>query len=192
MELMWILAIIIFGGVVIVCMGLSYLSQSLSSLDYNTGFEEERFYQNPMVKLGSKYFHWRPKGAVVITKSKWATIKENIAREVESAKQDGVLIGHAKALKEVESRLQEKREKTGFPSNPYKILNVSSTDSDDVIEEAYKNLIDLYSDKRFEAYDSSFKELAEIRRDQIRKAFNKIAAGVGPSEDEKDFSGGTF
>ena len=194
MILAWMVGISVFGGLIVVCIGLSYLSQSLNALDYCNAIDQDAYNSNPLVKLGSKYYHWRPKGAVVITKKKWKIIQDNIAREIEDAKSKGIQIGRAEALKELESHLVEKQEKVGFPTNPYKILDVSSTDTDAEIEEAFRKLIDLYSDKRFEPYDAAFKDLASIRRHQIRKAFNKIAAGISPSEDKKatDFSGGMF
>jgi len=195
MELSLIIGIIVFGGIVIMCVGLSLLSQSLNALDYNNSFDQDAYNQNPLIKLGSKYFHWRPKGSVVITRQKWKVIQNNIAREVENAKQEGIKLGKAQALKEVESHLEEQQEKSGFPKNPYKILDVNSTDSDLKIQEAYNKLVALYEEAHFYAYDSAFQELAAIRRRQIRRAFNKIASGVAPSEDEeepKDFSKGQF
>ena len=171
--------ITIFGGLILIAIGVSFLSQCIDPVDYNNMYDKDILDQNPLVKLGSKYFHWRPKGAVVLTKSKWAEIENNIAAEIEETKRLARISGYNEAVKVFRAKISEKKEKASFPTNPYKILCVNSNDSDNIIALSYEKMMLLYSPDRFKDLDESFVELAKLRQDQIRKAYNKLQAGVG-------------
>lgn len=185
--------------IVAVSYGLSVISKLFNnSFDYyqypgqvqNTGNPND----NPLAKHKSKWFGYRPKGAVLLTKSMWKTIEANIAAEIIKAKENGIKIGRAQAIKEIEERLAERQEQVGFPTNPYTILGVKPGDPDTKVEAAQKKMLDLYAERNFVIYDPAFEDLAAVRRKQISRAFNKIMAGLGLPEDvkTKDFSKGEF
>lgn len=189
-----IILICIFGGLVLLVMGLSFLSQSLRSIDYlGNSLNIESYNKNPLIKLGSKYFHWRPKGAVVLSKSKWAEIEKGINAKIAEAKLAGIELGRSQMMQDIHASLNQRKDETKFPTNPYIILGISSNADDALIDKAYNEAKALYDSTQFQRWDSTFVQLAKIRQEQIDKAYDKIVAGVAPTEgNTKSPSGGTF
>jgi len=188
MNIYYILAFIIFASIVIIAVGLSCLSQAISPLDFNNAWDQEAYYKNPLIKIGSKYFHWRPKGSVVLTKSLWKKIETDFSIKLKKARVEGILAGRSAVIKEIEERLQEKQDSVEFPTDPYDVLGLEVNDKTEIVESAYQKLMDLYASENFTNYDTAFEDLASIRRKQIRRAYNLIMAGVVT----KDISKGEF
>ncbi len=168
----------ITGSLILLCMGLSFLSQSLNALDYSGApYEALNYNQNPLIKFNSKYYrNYRPKNSVLLTEKKWKTIEKGIAKKIEEATAKGVAIGYAQALKEIKEKIAE--ESSPFSTNPYKILDVESHTDKAVIRRALSAKLDLYALKNFEDLDDSFKELAEIRLRQVKGAYDKMMKGL--------------
>lgn len=93
--------------IVLTCVGLSYLSASLGGLWYSKkDLGEVKYYSNPLLAAGSKYFHYKPIGAVIVTKEKWRKIEENMAYLIADAEQKAAEKGYRKALTEIEARVR--------------------------------------------------------------------------------------
>ena len=183
----------IFGALVLIAIGLSLLSQSYRALDYSDyNLSQDSYYKNPLVRLGSLYYHWRPKGAVVVSKKQWETIESNIALKLSMAERDGITKGRARLMQEIRDKIAQRREESDFPKNPYLILGITSNTNDAGVEEAYRKALDLYGSHNFTQYDKSFRDLAALRRKQIKKAYQSIIAEVAPPEGGQSISKGTF
>ena len=92
MDLLIIAGLSIVMGIILTAMGLSFLSQSLRSLEFSEkwgGQTSENYYQNPLHRLNSKYWHYRPKGSVIVSKKQWEEIEKNIGIEINLAKDKG-------------------------------------------------------------------------------------------------------
>lgn len=167
----------ITGSLILLCMGLSFLSQSLNALDYSSApYEAFNYNQNPLIRFDSKYYHnYRPKNSVLLTEKKWTTIEKGIAKKVGEAEAKGAAIGYAQALKEIKEKIAE--ENISFPTNPYKILDVTANASKATIRKALSLKLDLYALKNFTSLDDSFRELAEIRLRQVKEAYDKATKG---------------
>ncbi|KPK10631.1 MAG: hypothetical protein AMJ56_07625 [Anaerolineae bacterium SG8_19] len=186
-----IFAIII--GLILVAIGASFVSQGMDSLRYNENWGKYRsfsYYNNPLCKMNSKYFYFRPKGWVILSKKQWEDIEKSIGANIQKAKDNGKILGKALMLKQIQDQVSAEKERV-FPSSPYKILGMDSTASLTEIQQKYNALMAMYDPKNFVDLDRAFIELAEVRQDQIRKAWNKIQAGIG-EKPIKDFSGGNF
>jgi len=189
MDLLFIACTALLMGVVLVALGLSFIDFGLSSVDFNGDYGQTsgKYYQNPLHRLGSKYFHYRPKGSVILSEKQWANIERNMGIKLNEAKTVGKSIGYKIAIVEVQDKIREEKAKTA-PSSPYLVLGVKPTTSLAKIEERYKHLLQIYNPKFFNHLDKSFVELSEIRTAQIVRAWNQINLGVKP----KSVSGGNF
>ena len=177
MDIFLLAAIAITGSLIMVCMGLSFLSQSLNALDYSdTPYELNELKQNPLIRFKSKYFHYRPKNSVLLTKDKWAKVEKSIAGQIATAEKTGEFKGYEQAIKDVKEKVDE--EKSNFPTNPYKILEVNADMDEPTVKRALKLKLDLYALDKFTEFDKAFQELAEIRREQFRKAYDEITSGL--------------
>lgn len=176
MDIFMLAAIAISGSLILFCMGLSFLSQSLNALDYsNLPYAVDNYNQNPLIRLGSKYYHWRPKNSVVVTEKKWAAIERGIARKIANAEEAAETKGYNKAMSDIKEQLDEGS--TSFSKNPYKILDVAADADKATVSKALTLKLDLYALKNFSELDDAFRELAQIRLDQIREAYQKIGEG---------------
>ena len=178
-------------------MWFGLLSQSYRAIDYlGDSLNIDSYNKNPLIKLGSKYFHWRPKGAVVLSKSKWEEIEKGIGVKISEAREKGIELGRSAMVEEIQNQLNQRKDQTEFPTNPYIVLGISSNADDASVEKAYVMAKALYDPKLFQRWDSAFIQLAKIRQDQIEKAYTKIMAGVAPTEEDSDksksISKGTF
>lgn len=179
-DLLFLTGISIFFGIILVAMGLSFLSQSLNSLDYtNTwqGSTATEYYNNPLFRLNSKWFHYRPKGSVILSKKQWDEIERSIGAKINEAKEEGKALGHNAAIIEIQDRVKEEQASI-VPNTPYKILAVTPDTPLNDVEDRYKALKVMYDPKNFVDLDKAFVELAEIRTDQIVKAWRKIKLGT--------------
>jgi len=181
-DLLILGAMSIVVGIIIVCMGLSFLSQSLDSLSYNTsnnrwGVNAIDYYANPLYRLQSKWFYYRPKGAVILSQKEWEDIEGNIGVKISDAKDSGKILGYNAAIIEIQDKVREEQTRI-VPASPYDVLNVASTMPINDIENNYKDLLSKYDPKYFTNLDKAFVELAEIRTDQIEKAWKQIKLGM--------------
>ncbi len=170
-------ALSITGSLILLCMGLSFLSQSLNALDYSAAsYDAFNYSQNPLIKFNSKYYHsYRPKNSVLLTEKKWTKIEKGIAKKIGEAGEKGKAIGYAQALKEIKEKIAE--ESSSFPTNPYKILDVAANADKAAIRRALSLKLDLYALRNFTSLDYSFRELAEIRLRQVKEAYDKATKG---------------
>ena len=187
MDLLIIAALSIVLGLILTAMGLSFLSQNLKSLEYNSQHWSDRnakdYYQNPFFRLNSKYWHYRPKGAVVLTKHQWADIEKNIGIKITEAKKHGLKLGRKAFYVEMQDMIKEKRAAI-TPSSPYLVLGVESTTPMEEIEAKYKAMLQLYNPNNFVDLDKAFIQLAEIRTEQLRKAWKQVNYGVAYNNGE--------
>lgn len=167
----------ITGSLILLCMGLSFLSQSLNALDYSgASYDAHNYNQNPLIRFGSKYYHhWRPKNSVLLTEKKWEAIERSIARRMGEAEEKAEARGYAQALKHIKEKVAE--ESISFPTNPFKILNIKANADNAAVRNALSLKLGLYALKNFKDLDNSFKELAEIRLRQAKEAYDKIIKG---------------
>ncbi len=187
MDLLFLTGISIFFGIILISMGLAFLDQSLSSLNYNNdygawnGLSSADYYNNPLAKINSKWFHYRPKGSVILSKKQWADIEANIEIKIKKAKEAGKILGRKAVIIEIQDRVKEEQTKI-VPSNPYEILGVkaktSALPSKLEMENNYKHLRTVYNPENFTHLDKSFVELAEIRIEQITEAWRKVKMGI--------------
>jgi len=183
MELLFIAGSSVVLGVVLLCMGLSFISSGLKSLDFTDSYGSmtpNDYYQNPLYTLNSKYFHYRPKGSVIVSKKQWANIEKNMGVKLLEMKEAGKTIGFKQAIVEIQDKVTEEKTKT-FPSSPYAVLDVESSAPLEKIEEKYKYLLIAYNPANFVALDKAFVELAEIRTQQIKRAWSQINLGIKPA-----------
>lgn len=171
-------AIAIIGTLVLLVGGfamlLSYIDSAmrgdLDSFDYYCSRPT-----NPLKELNSKYFHYRPQGSVLLTEAQWSQIQGAIHNHISEVRRSSIATGRRLMLKEIKAKLQE--EKSAFePSNPYEVLGLSENCSEKELSERYYYLLELYDPRNFVDLDSSFIELAKIRREQLKSAFNKIGS----------------
>ena len=178
MEL--ITTILAMGTVVLsVSVGLSFIAQSLDSLKYNgtTSKNYHDYYQNPLHKINSKYFHYRPKGTVIVSKKKWEEIEKNIGLRIFDATRKGKIIGRREALKEIRDVVESSKEKAA-PNSPYLLIGVKPTDPLESIEKRWDYLMMRYDPSNFVDLDPAFVDLARIRRKQLTRAWNSIRVGI--------------
>ncbi len=188
MELLFFAGVAIVTGIIFVGMGLSFLNQSLDFEKYNTdskysyglGFNSNSkdYYNNPLYRLKSKWFYYRPVGAVVLTKDKWKKIEDGINVKIAEAMDEGKVKGRKALMDEIKAKVEEEREKA-VPSSPYALLGVKATDPISEIKVRYKQLSAFYDPKKFKHLDSDFRSLALIRTNQLNEAWRKIRNGVG-------------
>jgi len=183
MELLVIAALSIFMGIILIMMGMSYLGQSLESLKFNgsTNQSPYNYYENPLNRINSKYFHYRPKGTVIVSRGQWEEIEKNIGLRISDAIGRGKKIGRRETIAEIQDVVDKEREEI-VPSSPYLLLGVKSTDSIDSIKKRWQHLMLAYAADNFEHLDPAFSELARIRRKELTRAWNKIQCGVGESK----------
>lgn len=177
MDLLFIASLSIVMGIVLVAMGLSYIEQSLKPLEYNgdyfsTGGSED-YYQNPLYRLKSKYFYYRPAGWVILSKGKWKEIEKNIGIKIAKAEVNGENTGYKKAITDIKDRAVTEQYKMRAAS-PYALLGVSANTPKDKIKAKYLILMDKYKPEKFEELDEAFVELAKIRQTEIKIAWHKI------------------
>lgn len=180
MDLLLIAGLSIVMGIILVAMGLSFLSQSLKFDAYTDKWgtnTTDNYYQNPFFKLNSKYWHYRPKGSVVISKKKWGEIERNIGIEITLAEEKARKLGRAAAIIEIQDMVREEQARI-VPASPYAVLDVEAGDALLAIEEHYHKLIAMYDPTNFKGLDEAFIELAEIRIEQFNKAWKSISFGV--------------
>lgn len=185
MDLIMIAFLSIVVGIILVSVGLSFISASMESLDFTDSYGTTTpydYYRNPLHYLDSKYFHYRPKGSVIVSKAQWAEIEKNIGVQIIKAKDAGQKIGYKRAIVEIQDKVKEEKTKT-FPSSPYAVLDVTSTTPMAEVEEKYKHLLQIYNPNVFVTLDKAFIELAEIRTAQIVRAWDQISLGVVKSID---------
>lgn len=169
-------------GVIILTLGLALISKSLEPMEYNSrydfGHSTEDYYNNPLYKLQSKWFYYRPKGSIIVSKAQWDQIEKSIALKIEDAKRMGKILGRKSMLVEIQDEVQERKAKI-FPTSPYAVLGVDSTTDKADIRLKYQHMLKIYDPKNFVDLDKAFIELAEIRQKQFNQAWRKITVGVG-------------
>jgi len=186
MDLLILAASAIVLGIILTAMGLSFISESLNALEYNNRYTEwgvlhtSDYYNNPLCRINSKWFYYRPKGWVLVSKGRWADIEKNIGIKINESIQVGRKIGYRDAVEDIQDMVGEEQARIA-PSSPYMVLNVEATTPLEEIEVQYLKLLKLYdpASSKFEGLDSTFEELATIRCQQILKAWKQINLGVG-------------
>jgi len=171
-------------GLILTVMGLSFLSQNLKSLEFTDQWganTTNQYYKNPFYTLNSKYWHYRPKGAVVVTKKQWEDIEKNIGIKVTEAKKRGLKLGRKSLMIDIEDAIKEKQATT-FPTSPYAVLQVESSAPMDEIRQRYEFLKGIYDPRNFVELDKTFIELADIRCKQLDKAWKSINYGLTSSK----------
>jgi hypothetical protein len=180
MDLIVIAAVGMCIGVLLVAMGLSFIDFGLGSLgiadSYTTTARE--YYQNPLHTFNSKYFHYQPKGSVIVTKKQWADIEKNIGIQIHKSQKAGWIIGYKEAIVDVRLKVREEKDKVS-PSSPYATLGVESTAPIKEIEDRYKHLLHVYKSVNFSHLDRAFVSLAELRTEQLEKAWRTVNTGIG-------------
>ena len=166
-------------GIVFLAMGLSYISQSLAPMDYNSQYGKTGadYYANPLNRFNSKWFHYRPKGSVIISKEKWAQIERDMGVKLNGALETGKKLGKKEMLIEIEDKIDERRAKLK-PSSPYALFNIKATASIEELRARYEQMRDTYNPDNFAMLDDAFIELAKIRSAEIEKAWKQISYGV--------------
>lgn len=166
--------LLIIMPVIVVTIGLSLLSQSMNALDYNqTEKRQHNYLSNPLIKLGSKYYSWRPDGAILITKEKWQKIEKNIYHEIDSARKEGIKLGRDVVLAKIENAICQR------PKNPYTILKLNMDEADKV-NTRETELLAKYNPRNFDYLnDKEFTRLAEIRVEEVKIAARKLRNGLG-------------
>lgn len=163
---------------VLTCMGLSYLSAGLNGLAYNDENKQHRYYANPLLNCQSKYFHYKPAGAVILTRKKWQQIETNMAYAIRDAEEAARKKGYSEALAAVEARVKLKQAEHS-PSDPYKVFGLAHGATLVEVEKVYHALNELYKPKEFAKYGDEFVKLAALKRKRIQKAYNIIHATHG-------------
>ena len=180
MDLIIIAAIGLCMGLVFLAMGLSFIDFGLGSLNiadsYNTTVHD--YYQNPLHRLNSKYFHYRPKGSVVVSKKQWNEIERNIGIKIAESQKAGKMLGYKEAIVDIRLKVKEEKEKI-TPSSPYATLDVESSTPTKEIEKKYEHFLAIYNPRNFNHLDKAFAQLAELRIEQIKRAWSKINTGIG-------------
>jgi len=182
-DLLFLTGLSVFLGIILVCIGLSSINQSLESLEYNnpsyqwSNMSTSEYYKNPLHRIDSKYFHYRPKGSVIVSQKEWEIIERNIAAKIARAKKHGQILGYNAAIIEVKDKVEEEKAKI-TPRSPYMVLNVEATTPLEEIKVQYLKLMAQYDPVNFENLDSTFVELAGIRCQQILKAWSQINASI--------------
>lgn len=174
MDLLVLAALSISIGIILLAMGLSFLSQSLDVMDYNNNNywsapNSADYYQNPLYGINSKYFHYRPKGWVIVSKKQWKDIEKNIGIKIASAEN----VGYKQALSEIQAMIEEESDKA-FPTSPYAVLDAEAVTPKAQIRDKYLALMDKYDPAKFGSLDKAFVQLAEIRQKQVIEAWQKI------------------
>jgi hypothetical protein len=162
----------------IVAMFLSYLESAFNGeIDrYSNDSYYKYEYDNPLKRWNSKYFHYRPAGAVVLTRNKWLKIEEGIRNHVYDVRTAAVKEGRRQLMQEIRAKLTERR--SSFEStNPYDVLGVDATASLDEMKEKWYKMRGLYNPHNFVDLDPSFVELATIRVQQIDGAWRLVKRG---------------
>lgn len=168
-----------FGILMVVFLVVIGLSLTSASLNYEEGedyygYGQQNYYSNPLFKYNSKYFHYRPKGSVILTKSKWAEIEKNIGIEIGQAREYGRKAGYRQALGDLKDSVALQKK---FPT-PYAVLHASSGMSSAEIGQKYKDLKKIYDPNNFKHLDSAFMELAEIRCHELDNAWKKVTLAL--------------
>lgn len=163
-----ILYIIVLGLVVIILvMGISYIAQSLEMSYYTDTDRSSNYYKNPLNLHNSKYFHYRPKGTVILSQSEWRIIEKNIGVEISKAKTVGKRLGYKDALQDFQQVIDGKREKSAF--NPLKFAGITDSTPQDEATRKLEYLAKMFDPKNFVDLDRAFVELAELRSKQIKR-----------------------
>jgi hypothetical protein len=187
MDLLFIAGLSLVIGIVLLCMGLSFIGAGLGSLDFTDSYGSmtpNDYYQNPLHTLNSKYFHYRPKGSVIVSKKQWSEIERNMGIRLLEAKTAGKTIGYKQAIVEIQDKVTEEKAKT-FPSSPYAVLDLEASAPLAALEERYKYLLSVYDPRNFSTLDKAFVELAEIRTQQVKRAWAQINLGIKPADASK-------
>lgn len=181
MDLIVIAAVGICMGVILVAMGLSFIDFGLGSLDIVDSYDNNaarKYYQNPLHTFNSKYFHYQPKGSVIVTKKQWSEIEKNIGVQIHKSQKAGWVIGYKEAIVDIRLKVREEKERVS-PSSPYATLDVESTAPIKKIEKKYKHLLHVYKSVNFAHLDKAFVSLAELRTEQIEKAWRAVNTDIG-------------
>jgi DnaJ-domain-containing protein 1 len=100
------------------------------------------------------------------------------------AKTAGKTIGYKQAIVEIQDKVTEEKAKT-FPSSPYAVLDLEASAPLAALEERYKYLLSVYDPRNFSTLDKAFVELAEIRTQQVKRAWAQINLGIKPADASK-------
>jgi hypothetical protein len=193
MDLLIIAMLSLVMGVVLLCMGLSFLDQSLQPFKYtNDAWQGNKtandYYSNPLWGHDSKWFHYRPKGSVIVSKKQWGKIEKDIGLKIIEEYKLGVKKGRAGLLVEIVDELKEQKATTRL--SPYVTLGTDPATPLVEIEEKYKLLLEMYDPSSFRDLHKSFTELAEIRIAEIKRAWQLVNTGIGAKT--QSLSGGNF
>jgi hypothetical protein len=184
MDLIFIAGLSLVLGIILLCIGLSFVGAGLKSLDFTDSYgatTSNSYYLNPLHTLNSKYFHYRPKGSVIVSKKQWADIERNMGIKLLEAKTAGKSIGYKQAIVEIQDKVTEEKAKT-FPSSPYAVLDLEASAPLAALEERYNYLLKIYDPRAFVDLDKAFIELAEIRTQQVKRAWSQINLGIKPAK----------
>lgn len=158
-ALIWFIGCIVIPlGIVI--FGLTVLSQSIGDIGNIQSYKS-----NPLIKLGSKYYSWRPKNAIVLTKEKWQTIENGMAEEIKKAKKAGVKVGRRLMITEIENKISA----AAPVKSPYAILGLDYQTLHK-LEGRVKYLKSIYEPSNFEQFGQDFVLLAEAKIKEIENA----------------------
>jgi hypothetical protein len=182
MDLLLMTGLSISMGIILLAMGLSLVSQSLDVESYTDNYwhttSEGAYYKNPLWHYESKYFHYRPKGTIILNKAKWARIEKNIGAKLLESLDAGKRAGRKETILEIQDRVDMRRDEI-VPASPYLMLGVTAATPLDDIEKKYNESMKAHNPVYFKHLDVEFTKLAEIRRDQLTKAWKKIKYGLG-------------
>ena len=114
MDILVVAGLSIIAGIIFVAMGLSFLSQSLQFENFNSkhnvwGLTAIEYYDNPLCRLKSKYFYYRPKGAVVVSKDRWKKIEKGVNVCLAQALEEGIVKGRRGLAEEMREKIRDKR-----------------------------------------------------------------------------------
>lgn len=179
-EILLIGTLAIMMGFIMLGIGLSLISQGISPFNFNEtyrGYSASEYYKNPLYTLNSKYWHYRPKGSVIVSKKQWADIEKSMGIKLDEYREAGKAIGFRRALVEIQDMVKEEEAKIN-PTSPYAILDVKSTATVEEMTDRYHHLLKIYDTRNFVDLDKAFIQLAAIRTDQIKKAWKQVTFGL--------------
>jgi hypothetical protein len=182
-DMLLVVVLSISIGIVLLCMGLAFIGESLDSLKYDNVYgygskEPNNYYdKNPLWHYSSKYFHYRPKGTVIVSKTDWNRVQIGISAHISKAIDAGKKLGYKEAFEDIKDKVDERKERVS-PSNAYMVLGVSAKTCIEDVNRRYDELMALYDKDNFIHLDESFIKLAGIRRRELTKALTKITTAL--------------
>lgn len=121
----------------------------------------------------NSFYKYVPPGAVILKEKEWNRVRENIAKEIEASKVEGIELGRRQIISAIEGELSERAK----PRVAREVLGIDPTKelSIGLAQTHYQKMRALYDPKNFEHLDPEFQKLASIRLTEIDNAFRVIA-----------------